>query len=378
MAISPPPQKIVFGAGALEQLPHYRSGFGWQRLLLVTTGSARRGGRAARVEALLGEHWAGTYDRVQPHVPEAQVDEALRLAQARQADAVLSLGGGSALGLAKALCHWLNRWHDTEPSETNSASRQPPVAVVAVPTTYAGSEMTPVFGITSHQSGAPRKVTTTDRRVLPRLVIYDPRLTLDLPPELTASTGINALAHCVEAVYANNRHPLSTQAALAGAYAINRALPRCFEQGDDLDARTEMLEGAQLAGKALSDVSMGLHHGLCHVLGGSAGVPHGVANAIILPHAMRFNLDAVPLHLAALAQAMGLSGPDDARLAEAGIEHIAALIRRLRLPQRLREASVAAADLPRLARLAAESQTVRSNPKPVSLEDAERLLREAW
>ena len=166
--------------------------------------------------------------------------------------------------------------------------------------------MTPVYGVTRHSDGSSRKVTVTDPRVTPKLTIYDPQLTLKLSPEMTASTGINALAHCVEAVYSITRNPLSTAAALGGARRIASALPQCFARGDDLEARTEMLIGSYLAGAALSNVAMGLHHGLCHVLGGTAGVPHGIANAIMLPHVMRFNVDATASQLAELAGAMGL------------------------------------------------------------------------
>jgi maleylacetate reductase len=357
-----PPQKIIFGAGVLPQLPSFLAPFGWQRVLFVTTGSARRSGRAAQIEALLGQALAAAYDSAQPHVPEAQVAEALALARSAEVDAVLALGGGSAIGLAKAVSHHLDGV----------------APVVAIPTTYAGSEMTPIFGVTQATDGATQKVTTRDPRSLPRLVVYDPELTLDLPPGLTASTGINALAHCVEAVYAVDRNALSTQAALAGARAISRALPRCVAAGHDLDARTEMLEGAHLAGRSLGDVSMGLHHGLCHVLGGSAGVSHGLANAVILPHAMRFNLDAAVPHLAALGTAMGLAAADDEALALAAIHHVAALIASLGLPQRLRDVGVPFTDLPRLARLAAASKTVRSNPKEAREAQLESLLNEAW
>jgi len=250
------PQKVIFGPGALAELPAQVDGLGWRRVLLCTTGSARRSGRAREVEVLLGERLAASYDGVQPHVPEAQVSEALRLAQAHPCDAVLGLGGGSAIGLAKAVSYLLNRLHEPEAASDGVV----PVPVAAIPTTYAGSEMTPIFGITAQQ----------------------------------------------------------------------------------------------------------------------AGVPHGVANAIILPHAMRFNLDLTMPHLAALARAMGLTAGSEAALAQAGLDHIQALIHSLNLPQRLRESGVAEAELPRLARLAAESKTVKRNPKPVSVEDAEALLRAAW
>ena len=137
-------------------------------------------------------------------------------------------------------------------------------------------------------------------------MLYDPLLTLNLPPEVTASTGINALAHCIEALYSITRNPLSTSEALSGIHSIYTALPLCYLDGNDLEARTEMLVGAFLAGSALSHVSMALHHGLCHILGGTAGVQHGFANSIILPHAMRFNIDATAPQLARAAEVMGV------------------------------------------------------------------------
>src|SRR5262249_35116377 len=130
--------------------------------------------------------------------------------------------------------------------------------------------------------------------------------TLDLPPRLTAGTGINAVAHCIEALYSIKRNPLSSAAARAGLGAIARALPRCYTAGDDVEARGDMLAGSLLAGTALSNVAMGLHHGICHVLGGTTGVAHGDANSVMLPHVMRFNLDATAPELALAAEAMGI------------------------------------------------------------------------
>jgi maleylacetate reductase len=255
------------------------------------------------------------------------------------------------------------------------------VPVIAIPTTYAGSEMTPVYGITRMVDGQARKQTGSDPRITPQLVIYDPRLTLDLPPEITASTGINALAHCIEALYSLTRNPLSSAVALSGVRAIMSALPRCYARGDDLEARGEMLEGAYLAGTALAHVTMALHHGLCHVLGGTAGVPHGIANGIILPHAMRFNLRAAAAQLAPAAGAMGISltGNNPRTAVEEMIARIEELIRGMGLPQRLRAVGVREDDLPRLAQLAFQNRTVRSNPEPVTdAAQLEELLRAAW
>src|SRR5579883_2291762 len=351
-------QEILFGPGALAQLGEAVERWGWRRLMLCSTGSQRRGGQIAQVERALGERLAATYERVQPHVPEAQVTEALALAQERMAEAIIGLGGGSPIGLAKAVSFGLEEQRSGKPARPALPGDMPLVPVVAVPTTYAGSEMTPVYGVTRQVDGVARKITVTDSRIAPRLVIYDPQLTLDLPPEMTASTGINALAHCMEALYSITRNPLSTAAALGGLRSMMSALPRCYAAGDDLEARGEMLSGAYLA-----------------------GVAHGVANSIILPHALRFNLEATAPQLAQAAEAMGITraGQSAAAAAEAAIERVEQLIGELRLPRRLRDAGVQEADLRHLAALALQSRAVQSNPRPVrDAAELEALLRAAW
>ena len=377
-------QEVIFGAGTIEKVGQTIDRFRWQRLLLCSTRSQHRNGHIESLERLLGERLVALYDVVQPHVPDFQVVEALALAQEHAIDAVIGLGGGSSIGMAKAVSFALEeqrRGHTGQPTHSTSPIEQPLVPVIAIPTTYAGSEMTPVYGITQHVDEQARKVTVTDVRIAPKLVIYDPLLTLDLPPEMTASTGINALAHCIEALYSITRNPLSSAAALSGIHAIASALPRCYEHGDDLEARTEMLTGAFLAGTALAHVSMALHHGLCHVLGGSAGIAHGVANSIILPHVMRFNLDATAPQLAQAAGAMGIAtiGRSAEAAAEEAIETIYAMIGRMGLPQRLRDVGVQEEDLPHLAQVALSSRAVQSNPKPItSAAQIEGILRAAW
>lgn len=373
-------QEVIFGPGSLEELGQALERPGWRRVLLCAGDSQRRSGRVATVERLLGERLAGTYAGAQAHVPAVQVEEVVRLAEERQIEALIGMGGGSALGLAKAASFALEKLRGAEQSDSASSFAQPRVPVIAIPTTYAGSEMTPVYGVTHVSEGQTRKLTVSDPRITPRLVLYDPRLTLDLPPSITASTGINALAHCIETLYSLTRNPLSSAAALSGIRALISALPRCYAHGDDLEARCEMLEGAYLAGSALAHVTMALHHGLCHVLGGTAGVPHGIANSIILPHAMRFNLKATAEQLAPAAAVLGVSlanGPVAA--VEELIARIDTLIASMGLPQRLREVSVNAADLSHLAQQAFQSRTVRNNPEPVTTVDQlEQLLSAAW
>jgi len=374
-------QQVIFAAGSLARLGEAVDRFGWKRIMLLTNRTMRAGGHAGAAESALGERLAAVFDRVQPHVPDVQLDEVFNLAQEKEVDAIVALGGGSAIGMAKAVAFALEEKRTNRSARSATPTGQPLVPVAAVPTTYAGSEMTAMYGITTTRDTPPRKITISDPKIAPRLVVYDPELTLDLSPEMTASTGMNALAHCIEALYSVTRHPLSTAAAARGISHIANALLRCCTHGRDLEARTEMLVGSHLAGVSLASIKMGLHHGLCHVLGGTAGVPHGIANAIILPHAIRFNADATAGLLIPAAEAMNI--PADGRSPTERIDllaqRISDLVCEMNLPQRLRDAGVKQADLPELARLAFENRTVQNNPKPVKDPgQLERLLNEAW
>lgn len=368
-------QTIHFGPGSVAQLGEAVDQFGWRRVMLCTTPHFRARGHVAPVEDALGARLAITYEDVQPHVPALQVADATALGDTYQIDAVIGLGGGSPIGTAKAVSLALQE------QSTTASTDAPRVPVIAIPTTYAGSEMTPVFGVTESLEGVARKVTRSDTRIIPRLVIYDPLLTLDLPPRMTAGTGINAVAHCIEALYSITRNPLSSAAASGGLRAIAGALPRCYAKGDDVEARDEMLSGAFLAGTALAHVAMGLHHGICHVIGGTTGAAHGDANSVMLPHVMRFNLTTVAPHLAEAAVAMGVATPGQSAevAAQAAIQQVADWVAQMHLPARLREIGVREQQLPELARMAFASRTVQNNPRPIrAVEEIEELLRLAW
>jgi maleylacetate reductase len=374
-------QEIIFGSGSLTRLSEAVDRFRWHRLMLCSTGSLRRDGTIAALEQALGDRLVAIYDHVQPHVPDFQVAEAAAIAHENEIDAVIGLGGGSPIGMAKAVSLALEEKRTGQPARAAFPTDQPLVPVIAIPTTYAGSEMTPTYGITHHVNGSAQKITVTDVKVTPKLTIYDPLLTLNLPPTMTASTGVNALAHCIEALYSITRNPLSTAAAIGGVRAIMHALPRCYAAGNDIETRTEMLTGAFLAGTALSNVAMALHHGLCHILGGTAGVPHGIANSIILPHAMRFNLDATAPQLAPAAEVMGipLVGKSPEAAVEEAIQQIYTMIGSMNLPQHLRDVGVQEVDLPHLAQVAFQSRTVHNNPKPITeATQIEAVLRSAW
>lgn len=364
-------QEIIFDAASLARLREVVTRYGWEKLVLYTSQSMRARGRVQEIHNLVGARLAAVRDDIQPHVQDKQVLPSVMIAKEVGADAIIALGGGSVLGMAKAIVSTLRKERGSDL----------PVPIIAIPTTYAGSEMTPVYGVTHTNETPPRKVTVNDPSIVPRVVMYDPELTLDLSPELTASTGINAFAHCIEALYSKTRNPLSSAAALDGIRHIYGALLDCVQDGDNLSARTEMLLGSHLAGLSLASVSMGIHHGLCHVLGGTANIPHGVANAIILPHAIRFNADATATELLPAARAMGISenGINPTGVIEAMADAISDWIRRMDLPQRLRDAGVNQSDLPNLAEIAFQSRTVQNNPKPVKdVAQIEALLRQAW
>lgn len=374
-------QTILFGPGSVAQIGDAVASAGWQRILLCTTPHVRSRGYLTPIETALGERLVATYERVLPHVPDTQVAEATALAAEQQIDAVIGLGGGSAIGTAKAVSMVLYEARDAQAGPTSSSTTGDFIPIIAIPTTYAGSEMTPVFGVTRDEDGVPRKVTRTNAHLTPRLVLYDPLLTLDLPPRMTAGTGINAVAHCVEALYSITRNPLSSASAFTGLRAIAHAFPRCYTNGDDVAARDEMLSGAFLAGSALAHVAMGLHHGICHVIGGTTGVAHGDANSVMLPHVMRFNLPAVAPELADAAVAMGVApvGQSAEVSAQAAIQQISEWVAQMRLPARLREIGIQEQQVPELARLAFASRTVHNNPRPIAnADELETLLRDAW
>ena len=293
---------------------------------------------------------------VAPHVPRESVEAARALAHEKQIDVVVAMGGGSAIGVGKGVA--LGKG----------------IPLIAVPTTYAGSEMTPVVGVTDRAEG--RKHVRRDPAALPRLAIYDPEATLDLSASLTASTGMNALAHCVEACYARDVNPVVRPVALEGLRHITRSLPLCVAAGDDIDAREDLLLGAYLAGFSIANATMALHHGLCHVLGGRTGIAHGVVNAILLPHVMTFNAEAVPDAMSAISDAMDAG----ARTRDIGAapRAVAALVATLPVPKRLRDAGVSEDMLASLAAEAAANSTVKANPKPVTEADLAQLLRSAW
>ena len=337
-----PPQRVVFGAGALSCIAEEADRLGLSRVLVVATpGSGERLGQ--KVVGLLGTRSAGLHAGAVIHVPKPVAEAGLAAAREANADGLIAVGGGSAIGLAKAI------------------ARDTGLPIVAVPTTYSGSETTVIFGVTE---GA-RKVTGRDVKVLPRTIIYDPDLTLGLPAAVSAASGMNAIAHCVESFWADGRTPVTLALASEVMRRFAKNLPVVVVDGGDRNARAECLIGAWLAGSVLS-VSNGVQHKLAHVLGG-LGLPHAEAHAAVLPHVTHFNLAAAPDAKARLAEALGSDDPADA---------IMAMLKRFPIPYRLRDIGF---DADKIDFVAGEiaAQGIKA-PRPVGTAEMRDLLTAAY
>jgi maleylacetate reductase len=272
------PGRVVFGVGAgREKLVEEVIRLGAERMLLVAT--EREMEVAEELAAPLGDRVVGVFTNVRPHVPVEVATAARELARRIGADCLLSIGGGSTTGTAKAIALEL------------------PLPIVAVPTTYAGSEMTPIWGLTEAQ----RKKTGTSVDVLPKVVVYDPELTISLPPFITGPSAMNAMAHCVEAFYAPGANPITSLLAEEGIRALARGVPVAVTSPEDLEGRSKILYGAYLAGAALAVAGPGTHHKICHILGGAYDLPHAEMHTVVLPHAVAFNEPAIPVVMERLA-----------------------------------------------------------------------------
>jgi maleylacetate reductase len=337
------PARVVFGPGMLSTLPDEVRALGGARALVLCTPGQRD--RAEQVADLLGPLCAGLHDGARMHVPVQSVHEARDRAVAMGADCILAVGGGSTIGLAKGLARAIE------------------LPILAVPTTYAGSEMTPIYGIT--QGGL--KTTGKDARVLPRTVIYDPDLTAALPVPLSVVSGMNAMAHAAEGLYARDCNPVMALMAEEGLRAMATGLRALGGDGAGPQARSDCLYGAWLCGTVLGHVGMALHHKLCHTLGGSFDLPHAQTHTIVLPHALAYNAAAAPQAMARIARAIG------ARSAPLGLFDLG---RQLGAPMALRDLGLDEGDLDRACAIAMANPYW--NPRPLDPAALRALLQRAW
>ena len=335
--------RVVFGAGALRHLPREIEALGAKRALVLSTPEQEPAAR--RVAEMLGDRAAGLFARAVMHVPIETACEAREEARRLGADCAVAIGGGSTTGLGKAI------------------ALESGLPIVAVPTTYAGSEMTPIYGLTE---GGVKK-TGRDPRVLPRCVIYDPELTLTLPLALSVSSGLNAIAHAAEGLYAHDANPIVALMAEEGIRATAAALPRLAADPKNLDARGDALYGAWLCGSVLGAVAMGLHHKLCHTLGGGFNLPHAEVHTVILPHALAYNAAHAPEAMARIARALVTAN------AAQGVFDLA---QRHGAPTALKDIGMPQAGLDRAADLAVQNEY--PNPRALDRAAIRELLQRAF
>ncbi len=342
--------RVIFGVGSIEKLPAEFEQLGASRALVLSTPQQRE--LAMDVAARLGSRAAGVFDRAVMHVPvevaRAAGEEARRLG----ADCCVAVGGGSTIGLAKAI--------------VLTGDPASPLPILALPTSYAGSEMTPIWGVT--QDG--RKITGRDARVLPRTVLYDPALTVSMPASLAATSGINAMAHCVEALYAKDATPVISAIAEEGIRTLAASLPLVVAERvgqPNIEARSRAMFGAWLGGVSLGFAGMALHHKLCHTLGGVFNLPHAETHTVILPHAAAYNAEAAQEAMARVARALAADS------AAAGLYDLAA---ELGAPLSLAAIGMRAEDLDRAAELATANPY--DNPRTVTREGIRVLLQNAF
>ena len=340
---TPVPSRVVFGENSALKLCDEVRSLGGKRALIACTKNMVK--RADNVIDALGENCVGIFDGVEPHCPEHVAMAALQMFKDKAADVIIAIGGGSTIGVGKAI----------------TLRTGAPLIVVA--TTPCGSESTPIHGMLIGN----KKKTGRDPKVIATTSIYDPILTTSMSAHHTATIGMNSLAHCVEALYAQVKSPISDLMAVNGIKALIRGIPGSIRNPEDLEHRAEVLYGGMLSGYCVTLAGIALHHKLCHVLGGHHGIPHGESNSVILPYAVAYNETAAPEAMAEIRNAMNTDS------ASGGIFDFATEIN---VPKSLKELGMRVEHLDAAARETVE--TTPYNPKPVDVKSVREMLQQAY
>ena len=336
------PARIVFGEGRSREAADWLRKSGRSRALVLSTSHQKTD--AERLAESLGGLAAGVFAGAAMHTPVEVTEQAMKVVAETGADCVVSLGGGSTTGLGKAIAYRTD------------------LLQLVIPTTYAGSEVTNILG----QTEGGKKTTVRDAKILPEIVIYDPGLTLGLPIGMSVTSGLNAMAHAVEGLYAEDRNPITSLMAIEGLKAFAGSLPDIVDKPRSIDARSKALYGAWLCGTVLGAVGMSLHHKICHTLGGSFDMPHAETHAVMLPHTASFNEEAARTELAPAAEIFGGS-------IGGGLWDFA---KSLGAPLTLRELGLVESDLDRAAEIAVQNPYY--NPRPIDGRSIRALLQAAW
>ncbi|KAH7329727.1 hypothetical protein B0I35DRAFT_345999 [Stachybotrys elegans] len=339
------PSRVIFGSGTIARIPAELERLGLSKPLILST--PQQTSQAEDIKKILNGKVAALFGEATMHTPVSITEKASGVALDSGADSIISIGGGSTIGLGKAISFRTGLYHLT------------------IPTTYAGSEVTPILGET--QDG--RKSTTSDPKILPGTVIYDVDLTMTLPASLSTTSGINAIAHAVEALYARNGNPIISLLAQEGVKALAEALPVIKENPSSKEARSRALYGAWLCGTCLGSVGMSLHHKLCHTLGGSFNLPHAETHTIVLPHALAYNAPSVPQAMAALATALPESDGD-------AIQGLNRLLQKLEVVRDLQSFGMKEENVAQATEIAVSNPYW--NPRAIEPSSIQELIRRAW
>jgi alcohol dehydrogenase class IV len=381
---NPRVERIIFGRGKVNTVGDEVTRLGASRALVVVSPSVAKTPLVGTVRKSLGSHLVGIFDHVKPHSPTESIEEAGTEAKAARADILISLGGGSAIDTAKGIAALLAEGGPlarlgvrfTPPGRKEVPPLPAPkLPHIAIPTTLSGGEYSYSVGI----SEGGKKFIVADPKLAPRTVVLDPEALRTAPPSLLAASGMNALAHCVEAIYSTHTQALTQAYCLAGVSRLSAFLPRAVASMDDLEALGEVQIGACLAGMGVYSAWTGIHHAIVHVVGGRFRVPHANIHALVLPYAMRWNLDATLEAHAEIARAMQIDAPSDEEAARKAPEAVLEMNRRMGLPLRLRDLGVPRDALGLLAEDALGDYSVYTNPKPIhSSSQVLEVLEMAW
>lgn len=339
------PARVIFGSRTTNKVPEELARLGLSKPLVLYT--PRQTSQAEAIRSILNGQAAGIFPEATMHTPVDVMERVVAVSKSTGSDSVSSIGGGSTVGLGKAISFKTGLYHLT------------------IPTTYAGSEMTPILGET--QGG--RKTTKSDPRILPATVVYDVDLTMTLPVDLSATSGVNPIAHAVEALYARDGNPIINLMAREGVKALAAALPKVIKEPGSKEARAEALYGAWLCGTSLGSVGMALHHKLCHTLGGSFNLPHAETHTIVLPHALAYNAPKVTEAMSALSETLPESQGD-------AIRGLNVLLGKLGVERGLKAFGMKEEDVSKAADIAASNPYW--NPREIEKTAIEELIRRAW
>ncbi len=381
---NPRVERIVFGAGVVRTVAEEAAKLGASRAWVVISPSVARTHILDWIREALGPRCAGVFNGVRPHSPTEVIGKAAKEAREAETDLLISVGGGSAIDTAKGIAAQLAeggpltrfavRFTPPDRKEVPQLPH-PKLPHLAIPTTLSGGEYSYSAGITE----GGKKFILADPELAPRTVLLDPQAARTVPPTLLGASGMNALAHCVEAVYSTQTQPLTRALCLSAASRLASFLPTAVEHPDDLEAIGEVQIAACLAGMGVYSAWTGIHHAVVHVVGGRFGVPHANVHAVLLPYAMRWNLDRTIDAQALVARAMGIDAGSDMEAAAAASETILEMNRRMGLPLRLRDLGVPHEALSALAEDTLGDYSVYTNPKPItSASQVLELLEMAW